>query len=199
VSSTLNDVSTSQVDRKPFFASPKNQKRILLGAAGVLVAGAIVAAFSFLGNTAESLETPVSKKPAQTFTPQKPVAVDTEARRVAGEWILTAVARKNLGRSYDLTHPELRQGLTRQQWESGNIPVVYYPTDKLDLATFRVDMSLPEEVMLEVALVPETGVKTKPQLFFIGLKRLGGKDGPWRVNYWLPHAQPSVPDNRGDS
>jgi hypothetical protein len=187
------------VDRKPFYASPKNQKRMLIAAAGLLLAGAIVAAFAFLGNTAGSLETPLSTERAQTFTPKKPVAVDTRARRVAGEWILSAVARKNLGRSYDLTHPELRQGLTRQQWESGNIPVVYYPTDKLDLATFRVDLSLPEEVMLEVALVPQEGVAIKPQLFFIGLKRVGGKDGPWRVNYWLPHAEPSIPDNRGDS
>ncbi len=31
---------------------------------------------------------------------------------MAGEFILTAVARKNLARSYELTHPDLRQGLS---------------------------------------------------------------------------------------
>jgi hypothetical protein len=30
--------------------------------------------------------------------------------------------------------------------------------------------------------------------FFIGLKRVGGDDGPWKVYYWAPNYRPAVPD-----
>lgn len=68
-------------------------------------------------------------KPAVTAERQQPVKLDPAARQVADKFILTAVARKNLGEAYELTHPDLRQGLTKQQWLTGNIPVQYYPAD----------------------------------------------------------------------
>ena len=115
---------------------------------------------------------------------------------MAGRWILTSVARKDLGTGYSLTHPDLRQGMTRSQWLKGTIPVQPYPADQLDAATFRVMESYPDEVYLEVALLPKAGVKIKPQIFQIGLKRIGGVKGPWRVNYWLPRGRPELPTNR---
>ena len=123
----------------------------------------------------------------------KQVPLDTEARRVAGRFILTAVARENLGESYDLVHPELRQGMTRREWLTGNIPVVYYPAKAIETATFKVDESYPDEAILEVALLPKDSAKVKPQIFFIGLKKTGAH---WRVSYWVPRAAPAVPNAR---
>ncbi len=122
--------------------------------------------------------------------------LDVEARKVAGRFILTAVARKNLGESYDLAHPELRQGMTKQEWLTGNIPVVYYPAKEIEQARFKVDESYPDEAILEVALLPKgpegeaTGLLHRPEE--------GGKGtaAHWQVNYWVPRAAPQIPTAR---
>ena len=86
--------------------------------------------------------------------------------------------------------------MTRREWLTGNIPVVYYPAKAIETTTFKVDESYPDEAILEVALLPKKTVKVEPQIFYIGLKRLGGKDGPWRVNYWVPRGKPELPNNK---
>ena len=164
----------------------------------VLVAGAVALAATWIGDTGKSFESPLSDEPAQVFTPRKQVPLDVEARRVAGRFILTAVARVNLGDSYELVHPELRQGMTRQEWLTGNIPVVYYPAKEIETATFKVDESYPDEAILEVALLPKDATIVKPQVFFIGLKKAGrGAAARWQVNYWVPRAAPRIPIDQG--
>jgi hypothetical protein len=68
--------------------------------------------------------------------------------------------------------------------------VQYYPADAIDTATFKIDESHPSEALLEVALVPKKGAEVKPQIFFIGLKKVKGK---WLVNYWAPRSSIAVP------
>jgi hypothetical protein len=187
-------VATASSEKRGFFQSPRNQRLLLRAAIVVVVAGVATALIVFFRNTGDATET-FSNEPAQTFTPPKLAKVDPDARRVAGRFILTAVGRKNLAASFDLVHPELRQGFTRAQWESGNIPVVYYPTADLDFVSFKVDHSFEDELVLTVLLVPPAKEKgLKPASFYIGLKRLGGKDGPWKVYYWAPNYKPAVPD-----
>ncbi|NUT56010.1 MAG: hypothetical protein HOQ03_08525 [Thermoleophilia bacterium] len=173
--------------------SARTHRQISLLAGLVLTAGVVAFTVAYIGDTGASQETPLSDAPAQVFTPRKQVPLDKEARRVAGRFILTAVARENLGESYELAHPELRQGLTRREWLTGNIPVVYYPAKAIETATFKVDESYPDEAILEVALLPRESAKVKPQIFFIGLKKTGAA---WRVNYWVPRAAPAVPSAR---
>ncbi|MDQ3065818.1 MAG: hypothetical protein M3R12_01525 [Actinomycetota bacterium] len=163
----------------------------------ILIAGLVAFAVAWIGDTGTSQETQLSNRPAQIYTPRKQVPLDKEARQVAGRFILTAVARENLGASYDLVHPELRQGMTRKEWLTGNIPVVYYPATALETATFKVDESYANEAILEVALLPKDPEKVKPQIFYIGLKKSGaGTAARWRVNYWVPRAAPAVPNAR---
>jgi hypothetical protein len=164
----------------------------------ILVAGiAVVLTVAWLGDSGTTLEAPLSDEPAQVFTPRKQVPLDAEARQVAGRFILTAVARENLGESYRLAHPDLRQGMSKREWLTGNIPVVYYPAKQIETATFKVDESYPDEAILEVALLPKDATKVKPQVFFIGLKKVGkGTAAHWQVNYWVPRAAPQIPTAR---
>jgi len=173
--------------------SARTQRQVSLVSALVLIAGVVAFTVAYLGDTGTSQETPLSDAPAQVFSPRKQIPLEKEARRVAGRFILTAVARENLGESYELAHPELRQGLTKRQWLTGNIPVVYYPAKAIETATFKVDESYANEAILEVALLPKESAKVKPQIFFIGLKKAGNR---WRVNYWVPRAAPAVPSAR---
>ena len=173
--------------------SPVTRRTLSFASVLVLVAGVIAFTVAWVGDTGTKETETLSDEPAQVFTPRKQVPLDTEARKVAGRFILTAVARENLAESYDITHPELRQGMSRQEWATGNIPVVYYPAKKLQTATFKVDESYPDEAILEVALIPKDPEKVKPQIFYIGLKKTGAK---WQVNYWVPRAAPAIPSAR---
>ena len=173
--------------------SARTQRQVSLLAGLVLTTGVVAFTVAYFGDTGTSQEAPLSDQPAQVFTPRKQVPLDKEARRVAGRFILTAVARENLSESYDLAHPELRQGMTKREWLTGNIPVVYYPAKAIETATFKVDESYPDEAILEVALLPKEAAQVKPQIFFIGLKKAGSR---WRVNYWVPRAAPAVPSAR---
>jgi hypothetical protein len=163
-----------------------------------LVVGVVAFAVAWVGDSGTSLESPLSNEPAQVYSPRKHVPLDADARKVAGRFILTAVARENLGESYALAHPELRQGMSKREWLTGNIPVVYYPAKQIEAATFKVDESYAGEAILEVALLPKDAAKVKPQVFFIGLKKVGkGSAARWKVNYWVPRAAPQIPTARG--
>ncbi len=189
-------MSQSHADKPSFWSSYRNQRLALFIGLGVLAVGAAVATFAFFGNTGHSQETPLSNQPANIYKPEKQAKLDPAARVVAGKFILTAVSRKKLAESYNYVHPELRQGFTRKQWETGNIPVVYYPASVLDKTAFKIDETYENEVYMEVALLPKANSGWKPQIFYIGLKRLGGKKGPWRVNYWVPRGKPELPNNK---
>jgi hypothetical protein len=190
-------VTLSEQPKPSFLASRRGRRTIFAVSLLVLVAGVAAATIAFFGNTGKSLESPKSNEAANIFTQRKQIPLDKDARRVAGRFILTAVARKSLAESYELTHPELRQGLSKQEWLTGNIPVQYYPADKLETATFKVDESYPDEAILEVALLPEKTVKVEPQIFYIGLKKVGtGAASEWKVNYWLARVPLQIPNAR---
>lgn len=160
----------------------------------VLLAGAAAALVAFVPNTGKEVEETFSTLPAQVAKQRKTVPLDTQARITAGRWILGAVAREDLAGSWPLTHPELRQGLTRKQWLTGNIPVQYYPAGAIDKAPFSIDESYENEVVLEVALLSKPGSGVKPQIFYIGLKKHGkGKDRRWKVYYWAPRSGYEAP------
>lgn len=144
----------------------------------------------YFSNTAKP-DPGVSKQTATIPTePTKQVPLPESARKVASKFILTAVARRHLAKSYNLAHPKLRQGLSLKQWETGNIPVAFYPVGKLDDATFKVDFSYRNEAQLQLSLVPRKNVNERPQQFLMGLKR---HHGHWVVNYWNVLAGPGVP------
>jgi hypothetical protein len=180
-----------------FFATRRGRRITFWGGLAVLVAGVAAATIAFFGNTATKVVETKSNEPAQLLTQRKQIPLAKETRRVAGRFLLTAVARKNLGESYEITHPDLRQGLSKKEWLTGNIPVTYYPADQLDTATFKVDESYADEAILDVALLPKKGVDFKPQIFFIGLKKVGnGASAEWKVHYWVPRVGIPVPNSR---
>jgi hypothetical protein len=121
--------------------------------------------------------------------------VPSAARRVAGEFVLAAAGREDLKKAWTLAHPELKRdcGCTYKEWLTGNINVQYYPTKQLKGASFAVNELGPGLVVLEVLLVPKDGAPVGPQAFYIGLKQVNGKNGPWKVYYWAPQSGIPVP------
>lgn len=174
--------------------SPRAQRQLFIGALALFAAGALALTFVFLSNTASNRETAISNEPADVLKAQKKVPVSDAAKQVAETWILGAVTRKDLVGTYDLTHPDIRGSMTRAEWETGNIPVVPYPLEKLYDKRWRITYSYEDEALLEVGLIPAEGQEVRALTFFIGLKKEGsGADAHWVVNYWSPRYKPPVP------
>lgn len=183
--------------RQPFFASARRRRTTFWAGLAVLVAGVAVATIAFFGDSGTKVAETKSDEPAQLYKPRKQVPLDKAARRTAGRFLLTAVPRKHLAESYELTHPDLRQGLSKKEWLTGNIPVQYYPADNLEVATFKVDESYVDEAVIEVALLPKKGETIKPQIFYVGLKKVGkGPAAQWKVSYFAPRSPPAIPNAR---
>ena len=171
-------------------------------AALVLVAGGVAFLIAYFGNTSHVTHpgtragTPVDASKNPPSVPLPP-----SARQVAGEYIVATMARKNLALSWKLTHPSLKAGYTRKEWLTGNIPVQFYPAEAVAGASFKVQYSHPNDVLLNVYVFSkDKNVKT--QSFFIELKPVGaGKAKHWLVSYVVPSSGavtvPSVGDGGG--
>ncbi len=138
-------------------------------AGAVLVAGIVVFAVGRLTSGGSSAAA-------------RPVPLSPEARAVAREFVDTAVARRRLGRSYDLVGPALKQGMSRTEWEGGTIPVVPYPVSE-SVARFRVNGSYTDHALLEVDFYPRPKSTAKAGAFTLGLEKLAGR---WLVAEWAP-------------
>jgi hypothetical protein len=128
-------------------------------------------------------------KPAP-FTKQDQQAV----RKVLREFVLTAVDRQDVGRSWEISAPSLRQGLTRKEWTNGDLPVVPYPAANRGLGRWSyVEYSYKGTVGLEVFLFPKPGSGWSAMTADVELVK--GHDGQWRVDYWMPkkfHGPPAL-------
>ena len=156
-------------------------------------------------NTADRTYTrPTEVSAGPTGPPPLPAFVPLRGKRkeaalaTARTFIRTAVARKDVGRSWAITHPSFRQGYTERQWATGDIPVVPYP---VDVARWRLGSTTVEGVAFEVLLMPVAGAEVQPQVFDIQLAELdSGKAKHWAVTSWAPRAgginqrAPQVPE-----
>jgi hypothetical protein len=181
--------------------SPRFVRRVSWVAAFVFVAGVIAFTIAWFGDSGgttldESRSATPSATPAET-DPGRAVPVSPDARRVAGQFILWAVStnrnEKDLAKAWNILHPTLKEecACSRREWLTGNIPIQPYPIDELDSASFSIDESFENRVVLQVALLPKEGSETESQIFFIGLKK--NQQGRWLVDYWAPRAIIEVP------
>lgn len=171
--------------------SPRFQRRLFWVALVVLAAGVIAVVSVKLGNKGDVK--PVDRQGAavkDVSKVPKSTKLNPAATRVAQEFILTAVARKNLRRAYELSGPQIKQGQSLKEWMTGNIAVVPYPVADLKIAPMKIDYAYAREAAIEVALLPKNGAKVKPLIFYMDLIKTKGK---WLVNSWVPRSAPEVP------
>jgi hypothetical protein len=121
--------------------------------------------------------------------------VDPLAKQALRTFIISAVARKNLGASYKVAAPAIRHGYTLAKWKRGTLPVPVYPVYKFDkTADFRLAFGNSTDLLIDVHVVAAPKEKQKPATFRVGLKRFGsGADRRWLVNYLLPIYTPLLP------
>jgi hypothetical protein len=165
-------------------------------AAAVLAAGVIAVIITVFPSTSGTHDTSKTQNP--TIVPSKApktVPLSTEARHVAGRFILTAVRRQHLDEAWKLSGAPIRQDMTYKEWLKGDIPVVPY-TYPISVTPMKVDYSFKDQALVEVALVPEKGANGTTELFWLELKRVGkGSKAHWLVWTWVPRFSPAIPAN----
>jgi hypothetical protein len=142
-------------------------------AVAVLVAGIVTYAVTKLSGSEPAAA------PPHRAAPLAPVE-----RKVAREFIDTAVARKHLDRAWEIVAPELKQDMTLDEWRTGTIPVVPYQVDQA-VARLKVVSSFTDAAQLHVNFLPRTGTKAKAASFRLDLRNV---DGRWLVSSWQPGA-----------
>ena len=185
--------TTTAPRARPPRVAPRTRRRVAWMLGGVALCLGVVGVLVFGPNTNP---TPQHFSAAPVQQPEHLVhaPLPHEARRVAVRFIQTAVARKNLDEAWTLVGPNLRGGLSKKRWVSGENPVVPYPIDELDVAPYKVDASYTRSALLEVALLPRKGSGVRAQVFFLELRKLGsGHASRWVVDNWVPRASAVVP------
>jgi hypothetical protein len=113
------------------------------------------------------------------FTAEKRRAVSA----VLAKFINGAVSKHDLAGTWDLAGPDLRQGITREDWIKGEIPIVPFAASKRGQGKWSlVNYSYPNKVGLELLMFPE---HRSGQLATVETDVVRGQDGRWRVDYWM--------------
>jgi hypothetical protein len=149
----------------------------------------------------------VAKLPAKSvpLTNAKGAAVksyeelDPDVRATIRTFLATAVARRNLDKSWAVVAPSMKQGYTFQEWShggpgKGGLPVIPYPIENVDTTQYYLDYASTKEILLEVGVSAPAAKKMRPVAFQLGLVQRGkGADSRWLVNYWMPRWTPPIP------
>jgi hypothetical protein len=113
------------------------------------------------------------------FTAEKRRAVSA----VLAKFISGAVSKHDLAGTWDLAGPDLREGLTREDWLKGEIPIVPFAASKRGQGKWSVvNYSYPNKVGLELLMFPE---HRSGQLATVETDVVRGQDGRWRIDYWM--------------
>jgi hypothetical protein len=171
--------------------SYRRKRRLLtLGAVGA-VAGGIALAILLLPTAQKPDQGPTSlPSPSQSqpsAQPQSTRLSAAERRRVLASislFVRTSVARNHPDRSWPIIDSSLREGLTKRQWSTGNIPVVPYPAIGFDL--IRLESAVGGTALVEVILEPSPKAHLVRKTFQIELRRQPRPPHIWAVSSWVP-------------
>ena len=178
-----------------FFSSPRRRRRTLKIGLVLAVAALATIAGIFFSNTGNSNQAPFTKERVQLVAPvPKTVKLSKADARdvlvVAATFVSTAVLRNHTERSYDLSDAAFHQGLTRDQWKTGAIPVAPYSRSDLDVVKWKLDYSYKKRVGLQVFLQPKPTAKVGGLAYNVELHEVGPpKHRHWLVDYWTPAGQ----------
>src|SRR5206468_8464478 len=101
-----------------------------------------------------------------------------------GLFVSSSVARHHPERSWPIVHQALREGLTKHQWSTGEIPVVPYPAAGVDL--IKVESYTEQKALIEIFLEPARGSHLVRKTFQIELRHMASSPHRWLVSSWVP-------------
>ncbi len=168
----------------------------------VLLAGivAVIAAYSSNGSGSQATPNqrvgPANPPIPSSKVPPKNIPFPEDAWRVARDFLFTALPRKNLAHSYEISDSTLRSGFTLKQWMTGTLPnLPYFPTAQIVKYNWKnTNFVHAREAQINIVIIPTKASKQKPLPAQIALKKFGtGSDAHWLVDCFSPVSGPRVP------
>lgn len=163
------------------------RRRLGWSAAAVAVVAGVVAAGVFWPESRVDPPETFGGEEAYVYEEPKRVELtrDDRARALAtaANFVTYAVARRKVERAYDLTAPVLREGISRAEWRTANIPVVPFPVQE---ARWKIEYSYADALGLQVLLFPTERSNLRPSVFAMELVPAGHGKNRWLVSSWAP-------------
>jgi hypothetical protein len=160
-----------------------------IGAGIALAVGIVVAVFALPKDSGRhyNLE-PTGTEAAQTVANVvKQVRLTAAERRAVNRtlvaFVRSGVTRKDSAAAWDLVTPAMRSGVSRKQWNGGELPVLPFPATIADNPTWNVLTSYPGDVTIDLLLQPRHGSNRGPIAFAVELKRARAR---WLVDSMIP-------------
>ena len=135
------------------------------GGALLLGAGFVVGTIVFTKSEAlHAPPAPTGTEAAQTnVQPVKQVRVTPAERRAVNEtlvaFIRTAVTRSDSAAAWNLVTPLMRNGISRRDWNNGEIPVTPFPAAVPARPEWNVITSYPGDLTIDFLVQPRKGAK----------------------------------------
>jgi hypothetical protein len=170
-----------------FPGSPRARRRLLWVGALVLVAGVAAAAVVALPKGHESKE--VFRPGAWVPSTPKDVKLTAERRqtvdRVLDTFVPAAVERKDPMRAMPLVTAAYRSGISREEWQRGQLPVFPYHSSNRSFHHWTLNYSYPREMSVEILLHPSARETLGALAFTVVLK---ANKGRWLIDSFVPAA-----------
>jgi hypothetical protein len=141
-------------------ASHRARMRLLrrsIAAAVVLIVALLLV---FFRNTGHSTATPINEHAkAWVYHPPKAVKATVEQKAAAvstlARFVRSAVIRRDLAASWPLATAHMKDGTSRADWLSGNLPVVPYPAATFRTAGFTLKYQFQGILGYDVLVLPK--------------------------------------------
>jgi hypothetical protein len=160
-----------------------------LGSSLLLLAGLVVAAILLPKDHGVHYQlNPTGTALPQGYTPPpKEIRVTPDVRNAVNEtlvaFVQTGVTRSDPAAAWQLTTPEMRAGISRRDWNRGELPVLPFAAVIPSTPDWTVITSYPGDLTLDLLLHPRPGSQLGPIAFAIELKR---RDGRWLIDSMVP-------------
>lgn len=172
--------------------SYRNRRRLVALSVVAVVAGGIATATVLLprgekvdrGTSGPPTPAPASTASLKPHPTHLTAADRAQLKSTIALFISSSVARRHPERSWPIIGPSLREGLTKKQWSTGNIPVVPFPVAGLDL--LRLEQVADEKALVEVMLAPTRQSHLPHKTFQIELRLQPRGPHRWTISSWVP-------------
>jgi hypothetical protein len=158
-------------------SSPRFQRRLAWTASFVGVVVLVVVAIALLPGAKREVETPL--RPGPAVVPERPLHVTPAMRRqidrLVQRFVATAVTRKDPEAAWLLVSSSMRSGVTRKQWNRGELPVFPYSAKALRKTSWKVTRAYDQTVELDVLLQPKAGSGERNLVYAAAVVRRGGR------------------------
>ena len=174
-----------------FLSSPRRRRRVFLGLLVLVVAGCAAAVGFLWPNTGheENVFRPGKPQVTHEEPPATPLSKSdlASSQQILDEFVTTAVLRRHLDKSYDLVTAQLRGGMNRHEWLSGNIPVIPFPAKDFAFAKSKLRYSHANFARYDVLIWAKPHSQTGTTTFSMEMRAVGaGKQRHWLVDYFEP-------------